>query len=66
MRNDDGTPSPFGREARERSIEEARERMRDAERDDRERRCRCDDPVPELGTYLGYRQCRLCGYLILN
>lgn len=63
---DDWQASPYGHEARERSIEEARERIREAEQDMKERRCRCETPVPDLGTYLGYKQCRLCRCLILN
>ncbi len=66
MSSDAWQDSPYGREARERSQEEARERIREAEQDMTERRCRCSSPVPSITVYLGVRPCRLCGFLITN
>lgn len=38
------------------------ERIRQEE--SRARQCQCKNPVPELGTYLGWHKCRLCQRLI--
>lgn len=65
MSANDWGSSPHGREARERSMEEARERIREAEREDNDRRCRCAQPV-RCRVYLGVWFCSLCQRLITN
>lgn len=63
MSNDDWKDSPYGREARERSIDEAREQIREAQRQESERRCRCASPA-RCRVYLGVWLCALCQRLI--
>lgn len=59
----DWQDSPYGREARERSMADARERIRETELEMTERRCRCVRPVPSR-VYLGVPLCAWCQRLI--